>query len=39
DRFGGDGTTTFALPDLRDVAPNGLTYSILTQGVYPGRAP
>lgn len=36
-RFGGDGVTTFALPDLRDVAPNGLTYSILTQGVFPSR--
>ena len=36
-KFGGDGRTTFALPDLRDVAPNGLTYSILIQGVYPSR--
>ena len=36
-KFGGDGSTTFALPDLRDVAPNGLTYSILIQGVFPSR--
>ena len=36
-KFGGNGTTTFALPDLRDVAPNGLTYSILIQGVFPSR--
>ena len=33
--FGGDGKTTFALPDLRAVAPNGLTYMICTQGVFP----
>lgn len=36
-KFGGNGTTTFALPDLRDVAPNGLTYSILIEGVFPSR--
>jgi hypothetical protein len=35
--YGGDGMTTFALPDLRGVAPNGLTYSICDQGVYPSR--
>jgi tail collar domain/collagen triple helix repeat protein len=35
--FGGDGVTTFALPDLRSAAPNGLTYSICTQGVFPSR--
>jgi len=34
-RYGGDGKATFAVPDLRDVAPNGLTYSICVQGVYP----
>ena len=37
-RFGGDGSSTFALPDLRNVAPNGLTYSIIVNGVYPARA-
>jgi hypothetical protein len=36
-RFGGDGQTTFAIPDLRSVAPNGLTYSIIVQGIFPAR--
>jgi hypothetical protein len=36
-RYGGDGYTTFALPDLRGVAPNGLTYSICMYGIYPSR--
>ncbi len=35
--FGGNGQTTFGLPDLRAVAPNGLTYSILTSGIFPSR--
>ena len=40
--YGGDGRTTFALPDLRDVAPrsrNGaaLNYYVCTQGLYPSR--
>lgn len=35
--YGGNGTTTFALPDLRNAAPNGLTYSICDAGVFPGR--
>ncbi len=34
-RFGGDGRTTFALPDLQSAAPNGLTYVICTEGIYP----
>jgi hypothetical protein len=34
-RYGGDGQTTFALPDLRGAAPNGLTYSICILGVFP----
>lgn len=33
--YGGDGTTTFALPDLRDVTPRGLQYCISLQGIYP----
>jgi len=33
--YGGDGITTFALPDLRSVAPNGLTYSICDLGIFP----
>ena len=34
--YGGDGVTTFALPDLRGTAPNGTTYMICDQGVIPG---
>jgi microcystin-dependent protein len=33
--YGGDGQTTFALPDLRAVAPNHMTYSICAEGVFP----
>jgi Phage Tail Collar Domain/Collagen triple helix repeat (20 copies) len=33
--FGGDGMTSFALPDLRAAAPNGLTYVICVDGVLP----
>ena len=33
--YGGDGTTTFALPDLRPMTPNGLTYSVCVYGVFP----
>ena len=36
--FGGNGTTTFALPDLTDAAPDGMTYSICTEGIFPARA-
>lgn len=35
--YGGDGTTNFRLPDLRNVTPNGLTYSICTTGIFPSR--
>ncbi|WP_232288197.1 MULTISPECIES: phage tail protein [Anaeromyxobacter] len=35
--YGGDGRTTFALPDLSQAAPNGLTYVICTQGIFPAR--
>jgi hypothetical protein len=35
-RFGGDGQTTFALPDLRQAAPGpGVAYHILTYGMFP----
>jgi hypothetical protein len=34
-KFGGDGKTTFALPDLRSAAPNGMTYFICDKGIYP----
>jgi hypothetical protein len=33
--YGGDGTSTFALPDLRGAAPNGLSYGICSAGVFP----
>jgi microcystin-dependent protein len=33
--YGGDGRTTYALPDLRAAAPNGLTYTICDVGVFP----
>jgi microcystin-dependent protein len=36
-RHGGDGEQTFRLPDLRSAAPNGLTYYICTNGMYPSR--
>lgn len=35
--YGGNGVTTFALPDLRGAAPNGLTYAICMQGIFPAR--
>ena len=35
--YGGNGTTTFALPDLRKVAPNNMTYVICIAGIYPSR--
>ncbi len=34
-KYGGDGVTTFALPNLNAAAPNGLTYTICVSGVYP----
>jgi hypothetical protein len=33
--FGGNGTTNFAVPDLRAFAPKGLQYSICTSGIFP----
>ncbi len=33
--YGGDGKSTFALPDLRAVAPNHMTYSICIYGTWP----
>jgi len=35
--YGGNGTTNFALPNLTAQAPNGTTYSICVDGVYPSR--
>jgi hypothetical protein len=34
-RYGGNGKTTFALPNLKKAAPNGLSYSICQFGVFP----
>lgn len=35
-RFGGDKNQgTFALPDLRDIAPKGMTYCVVYTGPYP----
>jgi len=36
--YGGDGRTTFALPNLTNQAPNGTTYSICVDGLYPSRS-
>jgi hypothetical protein len=33
--YGGDGMTTFALPDLRPVAPNNTQYLICISGTFP----
>ena len=35
--YGGNGTNTFALPDLRSITPNNMTYSICIEGIYPSR--
>ena len=35
--YGGDGDTTFALPDMRAIAPNHMTYSICIFGIYPSQ--
>jgi microcystin-dependent protein len=35
--YGGNGTTTFALPDMRGLEPAGVNYVICLSGVYPAR--
>jgi len=35
--YGGNGSTTFGLPDLRRQAPGGLHYVIQTKGLFPSR--
>jgi microcystin-dependent protein len=38
-RFGGNGTTTFALPNLITTSPvSGMEYYIAVQGLYPPRS-
>ncbi|WXR62751.1 tail fiber protein [Peptostreptococcaceae bacterium AGR-M142] len=37
-KFGGNGNTTFALPNLEDASPiSGMHYCISMQGTYPPR--
>ena len=36
-RFGGDGISTFGLPDMRPFTPQGMQYSIVTSGIFPSR--
>lgn len=36
-QWGGDGATTFALPNMADVAPDGVSYVICMDGVFPMR--
>ena len=39
EKFGGDGRTSFSLPDLRGKSPiPGLEYYIAYNGVYPSRS-
>jgi hypothetical protein len=33
--YGGDGKTTFALPNIQALAPNHMTYAICLNGVFP----
>lgn len=35
--YGGDGETTFGLPDLRGLEPEGVNYVICLQGIFPSR--
>lgn len=38
-KYGGNGQTTFALPDLRNAAPNSNSaYYIAVSGIYPSRS-
>ena len=34
-RFGGDGQTTFAIPDLQNICPTGMMYIIAYTGIFP----
>jgi microcystin-dependent protein len=36
-RFGGNGQSTFAVPDLRPFTPQGLQYSICAFGDFPSK--
>ena len=34
-RFGGDGITTFAVPDLQEYCPTGMMYIVAYNGIFP----
>ena len=36
--YGGNGSTTFALPNLQNICPTGMMYIIATNGLYPSQA-
>ncbi|HZJ56091.1 MAG TPA: tail fiber protein [Myxococcaceae bacterium] len=36
-KYGGNGTTNFALPDMRGLEPAGVNYVICLGGIYPAR--
>lgn len=36
-KFGGDGNSTFGLPDLRAITPNGMVYSVCVSGNFPSQ--
>ena len=36
--YGGDGSTTFALPNLTAITPNFMVYSVCDNGIYPSRS-
>jgi microcystin-dependent protein len=36
--FGGDGTTTFGLPNYQGLAPKGSQYFIVLNGIFPQRS-
>ncbi|MDQ0723756.1 putative repeat protein (TIGR02543 family) [Paenibacillus sp. W4I10] len=38
-KYGGDGKSTFALPNLTNAAPEGMGYYIAMNGVFPSRDP
>ncbi|MFL0376501.1 InlB B-repeat-containing protein [Paenibacillus amylolyticus] len=38
-KYGGDGTSTFALPNLTHAAPEGMGYYIAMDGIFPSRDP
>ena len=37
-KYGGDGRTTFALPELRGLQPEGVNYIIALVGIFPSRS-